>query len=182
MTLTRCRSLLVGVASFAATALAIAAGVDPAAACDRLGSAVPASRWRMELHERSDGLVVVNDAYNANPASMAAAVDALASIASRRSGRSFAVLGEMLELGKETRAGHLEVGRRVAEAGVDVLVTNAGGPPPGNFATTDVDAYPGAIDLNLLSVIGMCKAAVPAMQAAERRILNSYPSFETRVT
>ena len=53
-----------------------------------------------------------------------------------------------------------------ALGGVDILVTNAGGPPPGNFASTDVDAYPAAIDLNLLSVVGMCKAAVPAMQAA----------------
>ncbi len=52
-----------------------------------------------------------------------------------------------------------------ALGGVDILITNAGGPPPGTFATTDVDAYPAAIGLNLLSVVGMCKAAVPAMQA-----------------
>jgi 3-oxoacyl-[acyl-carrier protein] reductase len=52
-----------------------------------------------------------------------------------------------------------------ALGGVDILVTNAGGPPPGTFASTDVDDYPSAIDLNLLSVVGMCKAAVPAMQA-----------------
>ncbi len=50
---------------------------------------------------------------------------------------------------------------------VDILVPNAGGPPPGNFASTPVDAYQAAIDLNLLSVVAMCKAAVPAMQ--ERR-------------
>ncbi len=49
--------------------------------------------------------------------------------------------------------------------GLDVLVTNAGGPPPGTFATTPVDAYADAIDLNLTSVVAMCKAAVPAMQA-----------------
>ena len=54
-----------------------------------------------------------------------------------------------------------------ALGGVDILVTNAGGPPPGNFTTTEVDLYAGALDLNLLSVVGMCKAAVPAMQ--ERR-------------
>jgi 3-oxoacyl-[acyl-carrier protein] reductase len=51
-----------------------------------------------------------------------------------------------------------------ALGGIDILVTNAGGPPPGNFATTDVDSYPGAIALNLMSVVAMCKAAVPAMQ------------------
>lgn len=46
---------------------------------------------------------------------------------------------------------------------VDILVTNAGGPPPGNFASTSVDSYAAALDLNLMSVVGMCKAAVPAM-------------------
>ncbi|MDQ3469023.1 MAG: SDR family oxidoreductase [Actinomycetota bacterium] len=53
-----------------------------------------------------------------------------------------------------------------ALGGVDILVTNAGGPPPGDFASTDVDAYQGAIELNLLSVVAMCKAAVAPMQAA----------------
>ncbi len=52
-----------------------------------------------------------------------------------------------------------------ALGGIDILVTNAGGPPPGDFASTDVDAYPPAIDLNLMSVVAMCKAAVPPMQA-----------------
>jgi 3-oxoacyl-[acyl-carrier protein] reductase len=54
-----------------------------------------------------------------------------------------------------------------ALGGVDILVTNAGGPPPGTFASTPLDAYPAALDLNLVSVVAMCKAAVPAMQ--ERR-------------
>jgi 3-oxoacyl-[acyl-carrier protein] reductase len=48
--------------------------------------------------------------------------------------------------------------------GIDILVTNAGGPPAGNFASTDVDAYPSAIALNLMSVVAMCKAAVPPMR------------------
>ena len=48
--------------------------------------------------------------------------------------------------------------------GLDILVPNAGGPPPGTFETTDVDAYQGALDLNLMSIVGMCKAAVPAMR------------------
>lgn len=57
---------------------------------------------------------------------------------------------------------------QAAEAlgGVDILVTNAGGPPPGTFATTDVAAYPPALGQNLLSTVAMCKAAVPGM--AER--------------
>jgi 3-oxoacyl-[acyl-carrier protein] reductase len=47
----------------------------------------------------------------------------------------------------------------------DILVTNAGGPPPGTFASTPLDAYEPALALNLLSVVAMCTAAVPAMQA-----------------
>ncbi|MGA9277533.1 SDR family oxidoreductase [Ilumatobacter sp.] len=47
---------------------------------------------------------------------------------------------------------------------LDILVPNAGGPPPGTFASTPVDAYPDAIDLNLMSIVSMCKAAVPGMQ------------------
>src|SRR4051794_14971044 len=51
-----------------------------------------------------------------------------------------------------------------ALGGVDILVTNAGGPPPGNFASTALEDYRPALDLNLLSVVGMCTAAVPAMR------------------
>jgi 3-oxoacyl-[acyl-carrier protein] reductase len=50
---------------------------------------------------------------------------------------------------------------------VDILVTNAGGPPPGTFESTPLDAYDGALALNLLSVVAMCKAGVPPMR--ERR-------------
>ena len=52
-----------------------------------------------------------------------------------------------------------------ALGGVDILVTNAGGPPAGTFATTELEQYVAAIELNCLSVIAMCDAAVPAMQA-----------------
>jgi 3-oxoacyl-[acyl-carrier protein] reductase len=47
---------------------------------------------------------------------------------------------------------------------VDILVPNAGGPPPGTFASTPLDAYQAALDLSLLSVVGMCATAVPAMR------------------
>jgi 3-oxoacyl-[acyl-carrier protein] reductase len=49
-------------------------------------------------------------------------------------------------------------------AGPDILVTNAGGPPPGNFSSTPLEAYQQALELNLLSVVAMCSAAVPAMR------------------
>ena len=63
---------------------------------------------------------------------------------------------------------------------IDILVTNAGGPPPGDFASTDVDAYPAALDLNLMSIVGMCKAAVPDMQARGWGRVVAITSFSVR--
>lgn len=48
--------------------------------------------------------------------------------------------------------------------GIDILVTNAGGPPPGTFASTPIEAYQAALDMNLTAMAAMCKVAVPAMQ------------------
>ena len=114
----------------AAAALAVARGLDLALVAQRLSTALPASRWRMELHTRGDGLVVVNDAYNANPASMTAAIDAVVQIGAHRAGRTVAVLGEMLELGDGGADAHREVGRHAAEAGVDRLVVVGEGAAP----------------------------------------------------
>ena len=63
---------------------------------------------------------------------------------------------------------------REALGGIDILVANNGGPPAGGFASTDVSAYQTAIDLNLLAMVALCKAAVPDMQA--RRWVGSWPS------
>ncbi len=62
--------------------------------------------------------------------------------------------------------GAIELVRAATEAlgGIDILVTNAGGPPGGDWATIDTDQYPAALDLNLVSVVAMTKEAVPAMQ------------------
>lgn len=51
-----------------------------------------------------------------------------------------------------------------ALGGVDILVTNAGGPPPGNFAQTDMGDYAAALEMNLVSMAGMCKKVIPGMQ------------------
>ena len=107
----------------AAAAMALAAGLDLDTVADALGDAVPASRWRMELTERADGLVVLNDAYNANPESMRAALDTLGGIGAGSGRRTVAVLGEMLELGDGAAAAHTGVGEYAAAAGVDLLVT-----------------------------------------------------------
>jgi UDP-N-acetylmuramoyl-tripeptide--D-alanyl-D-alanine ligase len=77
-----------------------------------------APSMRMQVVRLANGRTVVNDAYNANPASMAAALRAVG----RHAGRSIAVLGEMRELGPDAAALHREVGRCAAESGVRILV------------------------------------------------------------
>jgi UDP-N-acetylmuramoyl-tripeptide--D-alanyl-D-alanine ligase len=106
----------------AAAAMAIAAGFGQDEVAEALSQAVSASRWRMELSERADGLVVINDAYNANPESVRAALEALAAVGERSGRRTVAVLGEMRELGSEHVAGHRSVGAAAADLGVDVVL------------------------------------------------------------
>ncbi|HEY0237786.1 MAG TPA: UDP-N-acetylmuramoyl-tripeptide--D-alanyl-D-alanine ligase [Friedmanniella sp.] len=105
----------------AAAAAALALGLDLDQVATALSAAEPASRWRMEVHDRADGVRVVNDSYNANPDSMAAAVATLAELGGGR-GRTWAVLGDMLELGAEAPALHAELAARVRAAGVDEVV------------------------------------------------------------
>ena len=109
--------------ALAAAAMALASGLDVDAVVDGLTDARPPSRWRMELHERADGSAVINDAYNANPESMAAALDVLRGIRDRSGRRTIAVLGEMFELGAGSPAAHRQVGVAAARAEVDVLLT-----------------------------------------------------------
>jgi UDP-N-acetylmuramoyl-tripeptide--D-alanyl-D-alanine ligase len=77
----------------------------------------------MEVRQRADGVTVINDAYNANPESVRAALEALAHLA--RDGRGFAVLGHMAELGASSRACHEEIGEfaaRVSHSGLAGLI------------------------------------------------------------
>ena len=108
----------------AAAAAAVAVGVPLADAARSLSAVRTLSQWRMEVHDRPDGVTVVNDAYNANPDSMAAALKALVAIGAgsgtRR--RTFAVLGEMKELGESGEAEHEAVGRLAVRLGVDRVV------------------------------------------------------------
>lgn len=106
----------------AAAAVARSLGVELDDIADTLGNAQSRSAWRMERHRRADGAVVVNDAYNANPDSMRAALTTLASMAVRDGARTIAVLGEMLELGDSSWAEHETVGRLAGDLGIDRLV------------------------------------------------------------
>jgi UDP-N-acetylmuramoyl-tripeptide--D-alanyl-D-alanine ligase len=105
--------------ALSAAAAALAAGMAPADVAAALSAAGPRSRWRMEVERRPDGVTVVNDAYNANPESMRAALAALAGLPATR---RIAVLGGMAELGPDAAAEHERLGRDAAASGVDLLV------------------------------------------------------------
>ncbi|MDP9428588.1 MAG: UDP-N-acetylmuramoyl-tripeptide--D-alanyl-D-alanine ligase [Actinomycetota bacterium] len=105
--------------ALSAAGAALAAGMAPEAVADALSAAEPRSRWRMEVVRRDDGVTVVNDAYNANPESMRAALAALAGLPARR---RVAVLGAMAELGPGAAAEHERLGRDAVAAGVDLVV------------------------------------------------------------
>lgn len=108
--------------ALAAAAVALECGLPLADIGAALGTARPRSRWRMELTERDDGVVVINDAYNANPESMRAAMKTLAGIGRARGARTIAVLGPMAELGGETNVEHDAIGRLAVRLDISRLI------------------------------------------------------------
>lgn len=134
--------------SLSAAAIALECGASLAQIAEALAGAGPASRHRMEVRTRADGVTVVNDAYNANPDSMRAGLQALAVMArqsgsrvddaaegrgrggARQSGRrSWAVLGEMGELGEDSITEHDRVGRLAVRLDISRLVVVGTGRP-----------------------------------------------------
>jgi UDP-N-acetylmuramoyl-tripeptide--D-alanyl-D-alanine ligase len=115
--------------ALAAAAVAHVLGMSVDEIADALSEAGTLSHWRMEVTERPDGVTVVNDAYNANPESMRAALRALAAMGEARrarGGRTWAVLGQMAELGDEALAEHDAVGRLAVRLNVNKLVAVGG--------------------------------------------------------
>ena len=104
----------------AAAAAAFAAGIPGRDIAASLSSQTAASRWRMERTERADGVTIINDAYNANPESMRAALRTLADLGRGR--RTWAVLGAMLELGPDSIREHTAVGTQVVRLNISRLV------------------------------------------------------------
>ncbi len=106
----------------AAAAALTVPGLDVGTVAGRLSAARPLSRWRMEVTERADGVTVVNDAYNANPDSMRAALKTLKVMGAGGTRRTVAVLGAMAELGDDAREAHMDLGRLVVRLDVGQLV------------------------------------------------------------
>ncbi|MFL6083843.1 MAG: UDP-N-acetylmuramoyl-tripeptide--D-alanyl-D-alanine ligase [Mycobacterium sp.] len=113
----------------AAVALECGASLQQVAAA--LASAGPVSKHRMQVATREDGVTVINDAYNANPDSMRAGLKALAAIAREapEKRRSWAVLGEMAELGDDAISEHDRIGRLAVRLDVSRLIVVGTGRP-----------------------------------------------------
>ncbi len=97
-------------------------GLDISSAITALESMQIAERWRMELGYRSDGLTVINDAYNASPESVRAALQTLAELGRQSGKKTVAVIGEMAELGEYSVAEHDAIGRLVVRLNLGQLV------------------------------------------------------------
>jgi UDP-N-acetylmuramoyl-tripeptide--D-alanyl-D-alanine ligase len=127
--------------TLAAAAVARAAGTPLAEIAAGLAELRPVSTRRMDVFDRADGVTVIDDSYNANPASAAAALHALVAMGSGR--RRIAVLGYLAELGEYERTGHEEVGRLAAELGVDRIVVIGTGAAPIHDGATAVARWGG---------------------------------------
>ncbi|MFJ6213964.1 UDP-N-acetylmuramoyl-tripeptide--D-alanyl-D-alanine ligase [Streptomyces sp. NPDC092296] len=114
--------------ALAAAAVAVEFGMSADDTAAALGEAGALSRWRMEVVERADGVTVVNDAYNANPDSVRAALRALAAMAGteQQRRRTWAVLGEMRELGEDSLAEHDAIGRLAVRLNITKVVAVGG--------------------------------------------------------
>jgi UDP-N-acetylmuramoyl-tripeptide--D-alanyl-D-alanine ligase len=107
--------------ALAALSAARELGIDLARAVAAIEAVPRAERWRMELLRSSSGAIIINDAYNASPDSMAAALKTLAQIREPHN-RSIAVLGEMAELGEYSDEEHDRIGRLVVRLNVQKLI------------------------------------------------------------
>ncbi|MFI1808467.1 UDP-N-acetylmuramoyl-tripeptide--D-alanyl-D-alanine ligase [Streptomyces californicus] len=123
--------------ALAAAAVAIGLGADVDKTAAALSRAVLRASGRMEVTDRSDGVRIVNDAFNANPDSMKAAFTTLEAMADGR--RTIALLGEMKELGAGAVEDHREVGRLAAATGFHVLIAVGGDDASAMAATAQQD-------------------------------------------
>jgi UDP-N-acetylmuramoyl-tripeptide--D-alanyl-D-alanine ligase len=109
--------------ALAAATVGLELGLAGAKVAEVLSAAEPDSRWRMEIRESADGVTIVNDAYNANPESMRAALKTLATIArARPEARSWAVLGMMGEIGEGSAVAHDAIGRLAVRLNISQTV------------------------------------------------------------
>jgi UDP-N-acetylmuramoyl-tripeptide--D-alanyl-D-alanine ligase len=147
--------------TLAAAGVALSLGLGFDHVVRALGEIGIVSTRRMDVFHRPDGVTVIDDSYNANPSSTAAALRALAAMTGE--GRSTAVLGYMAELGEHERAGHEEVGRLAAELGVHRLIAVADEAQPILAGAGSVDGWTGQ------AIVAADQAAAVAILQADLR-------------
>ena len=113
--------------ALSAAGAAVALGLRLDVVAKALSAATARSPWRMEVHDRPDGVTIVNDAYNANPDSTRAALDTVARMVDVRrttvpDAKLFVVFGDMLELGEDAASEHSAMGRYAAESGATLVL------------------------------------------------------------
>ncbi|MFA5358390.1 MAG: UDP-N-acetylmuramoyl-tripeptide--D-alanyl-D-alanine ligase [Patescibacteria group bacterium] len=109
-------------AALAAIAVGVAFGLNLVRIAESLGQYRP-PKGRMNLIDGIKYTLIIDDTYNSSPKPAIAALEVLAKVQLPQARRKYAVLGDMLELGSYTERAHLEVGRKVAELGIDYLLT-----------------------------------------------------------
>lgn len=155
----------VGANVAAAVTAALACGLTFESAAAALVGAVPRSAHRMRRHLRADGVVVLDDTFNANPDAMAVALRTLAALAP--DGR-MAILGEMAEMGRQSASLHAAIGRLAAELGIEQLIV------VGDAAAPMAEGYDAAAGGGREEPVGGKAVVVPdvtsAIEAASARL------------
>ena len=140
--------------ALAAAAVAHALGFTTDEIAASLSMAESQAKWRMEIHELVD-LTLVNDAYNASPDSIAAALRTLVHLAQERGGQSWAFLGKMGELGESSDQAHAAIGTLASEIGIDHLVA------------IGADEYALNLGGNAVTEVHLCSDKAAALKVAE---------------
>jgi UDP-N-acetylmuramoyl-tripeptide--D-alanyl-D-alanine ligase len=158
-------------------AMAAAVALELGAPLERVAEGLARAQtaaWRMDVIRTDEGITVVNDAYNASPTSMAAALRSFRYLAADK--RRIAVLGEMLELGGHARAEHQKVGRLAVASDVDVVIAVGAGARPiadgarlagaGRARVIEVDDADAAV----VAVAGVARAGDAVLVKASRAV------------
>lgn len=155
--------------ALAAAAAGLAVGVELDAVVEALGTAT-LSPMRMDVRRRADGLLVIDDSYNANPTSMEAALRALAALDVKR---RVAVLGEMAELGATSAADHRAIAELAASLGIAVIAVGTGAYGPSAHAvggTGEVVILLGGAELGDGDAVLVKGSRVAGLEAVARRL------------
>jgi len=145
--------------ALAAATAALLVGIPPQVVAKRLSNAKPLSPHRMAVTERPDGILIIDDAYNANPESMRAGLQTLAKIAKNR--RSVAIVGAMRELGEGGLEAHDEIGRLAVRLGINKFIVIGEGARAAHEAAVQEGSW--GDESQFFSDLDAARAALPTI-------------------